>query len=246
MLIETKGIVIKDNNVGEQDRLITLLTEKLGVIRAFARGARSIKNKSVSATEPFSYSRMSIYCSADKFIIRDIEPLEVFFGLREDLDRLALAQYFAELSMELAPREENAKDYLRLILNCLHFLCNGEKPLRQIKSIFELRILSMAGYMPMLEACASCGKAESKEMYFDTQTGELFCSACSHSVNALSMSVVSAMRYIIYSDFNKLFSFVLSDIALRDLNTVSEQYLLAQTERNFKTLDFYKSIHMGE
>lgn len=242
MLVETKGIVIKENNVGEQDRLLTLLTEKLGVIRAFARGARSIKSKSLSATQLFCYSGMSIWCSADKYVIREIEPLEVFFNLRNDIEKVALAQYFAQLSDELAPHEESGKDYLRLMLNCLSFLCNDEKPAEQLKSIFELRILSMAGYMPNLEGCASCGRFESKEMYFDISTGELFCSECAHGGEKLNMSVVSAMRYIIYSEFNKLFSFALTDEAAARLNEVSENFLLYQTQRKYKTLDFYKSI----
>ena len=49
MLIQTKAIIIKENNVGETDRLVTMLTEKAGVIRAFARGARNVKSKALSA-----------------------------------------------------------------------------------------------------------------------------------------------------------------------------------------------------
>ena len=83
MLIQTKALVIKENNVGEQDRLVTLLTEKAGVIRAFARGARSVKSKSLSATRLFCYSSMTVWASADKYVIREAEPIEVFFELMQ-------------------------------------------------------------------------------------------------------------------------------------------------------------------
>lgn len=243
MLIQTKAIVIKENNVGETDRLVTLLTEKAGVIRAFARGARSVKSKALSATRLFCYSQMSIWASSDKYVIREAEPKEVFFGLRNDISKIALAQYFAQLLIELAPSEENADDYLKLILNCLHFLEKGAKPAAQLKSIFELRLLSMAGYMPALEACAKCGTFESKQMYFVPRTGELFCDNCHIGGVPLSISVVSAMRYIIYSDFKKVFSFELTDDALKELEKISESFLLEQTDKKFTTLDFYKLMN---
>ena len=197
MLIQTKAIVIKENNVGETDRLVTMLTEKAGVIRAFARGARNVKSKALSATRLFCYSEMSIWASSDKYVIREAQSIEVFFGLRGDMANIALASYFSQLLMELAPSEEDSAHYLRLMLNCLHFLEKGTKPAAQIKSIFELRLLSMAGYMPAIEACVGCGAFESARMYFDVQSGEVMCEKCHVGGVPLSISVVSAMRYII-------------------------------------------------
>ena len=185
---------------------------------------------------------MSIWASSDKYVIRDAAPIEVFFGLREDMTKIAVASYFSQLLLELAPSEENAADYLKLMLNCLHFLQTGAKPPAQLKSIFELRLLSMAGYMPAVEACAGCGKFESKQMYFLPQTGELFCEACHKRGTAVSISVVSAMRYILYSELKKAFSFELTDTALSALEAVSEQYVIAQTEKRFSTLEFYHTI----
>lgn len=243
MLIKTKAIVIKENNVGEQDRLVTLLTEKAGVIRAFARGARSVKSKSLSATRLFCYSSMSIWASADKYVIREAEPIEVFFELRDDIEKIALAQFFSQACMELAPQEERAEDYLKLVLNCLHFLAKGTRPQEQIKSIFELRILTLSGYMPALEGCAKCGAQETEQMCFDPCSGEIFCSECSSAGERISISVLSAMRYIVYSDFKKVFSFNLTDSALKELSALSEKFFLAQTARQYSTLDFYNTVH---
>ena len=234
--------MIKENNVGETDRLVTLLTEKAGVIRAFARGARNVKSKALSATRLFCYSDMSIWASADKYVIREAQSIEVFFGLRGDMTKIALASYFSQLMIELAPSEEHSADYLKLMLNCLYFLEKGTKPAAQLKSIFELRLLSMAGYMPALEACAGCGAFESKIMYFNPLDGELFCEHCHTGGTALSISVVSAMRYILYSDFQKVFSFELTDEALAALAAVSERYLLAQTGRGYSALEFYHTM----
>ena len=245
MLIQTKALVIKENNVGEQDRLVTLLTEKAGVIRAFARGARSVKSKSLSATRLFCYSSMTIWASADKYVIREAEPIEVFFELRDDIEKIALAQFFSQACMELAPQEERAEDYLKLTLNCLHFLAKGTRSQEQIKSIFELRILSLSGYMPSLEGCAKCGVQDANQMYFNTTLGEIYCSSCSTAGERISASVLSAMRYIVYSDFKKVFSFNLSDEALTELSRVSERFFLEQTARDYTTLSFYNTVHRG-
>ena len=57
------------------------------------------------------------------------------------------------------------------------------------------------------------------------------------------MGVVTAMRYICYSSDDKLFSFSLSNENYASLSAVTEKYLLAQTNKKYKTLDFYKSLY---
>ena len=79
-------------------------------------------------------------------------------------------------------------------------------------------------------------------MYFYAQSGTLQCENCHTGGMELSISVVSAMRYIIYSEFKKVFSFTLTDDALEELTRASERYLLAQVGRGFSTLEFYHSV----
>ena len=116
-LTTTKGLIIKEQKVGEADRLVTVLTEDLGLIRAFAPGALKIKSRNVSATSLLSYSELTIYQSRDTYKINEAKSIEIFFGLRNDIAALSLAGYFCELLMNLAPVFENAENYLRLTLN---------------------------------------------------------------------------------------------------------------------------------
>ena len=122
MRLTTEALIIRENNnIGEADRFVTALTRELGVVRASARGARNLKSRNASATQLLSYSRLSLYKGREKYIIDDAQPIQVFFDLRSDLEKLALAQYFCELAGLLAPQEEPAEDILRLMLNALHF-----------------------------------------------------------------------------------------------------------------------------
>ena len=244
MRMNTDGLIIKEHKTNGDDRLVTVLTRDYGVLRAFVRGAQRLKSRTQCGSQLFSYGTFSIYRGKDAYVIDEIQTKEIFFDLRNDIGKLALAQYFCELQYELAPQESDADAFLRLTLNCLHMLVKDKRPQLQLKAIAELRTLALAGYMPDLVACEGCGKFEDDVMYFGTYVGHLYCPECVGDVpcEELPLSVVSAMRYICYSQDEKLFSFTLGEENFPVLADVCEKYLLAQTNRKYKTLDFYKSI----
>lgn len=245
MILRTDGIVIREQNVGEQDRLITILTKEKGIIKGFVNGGRKPKNKNVAATGLLCYSDFSIEkTKRDAFVIKEATSKNVFFSLRENIISLSLAQYFAELTYELAPREEDSSEFLSLLLNAVFLISKGTKDLRLIKAVTELRMLSISGYMPSLVACATCSRYESERMYFDLNSGELFCEECNlnNSLQKLSLTTVSAMRHICFSEPQKIFSFTIPEEDLSDLSFVAEIYLRNITGRKYKTLDFYKMM----
>lgn len=245
MILRTDGIVIREQTTGEQDRLVTILTREKGIIKGFVNGGRNPKNKNVAATGLLCYSDFSIEkTKRDIFVVKEATAKEVFFSLRENIVTLSLAQYFAELTYELGPREENSSEFLSLLLNAIFLVTQGKKDMRLIKSVAELRMLSLSGYMPSLVACASCGNYESENMYFDMNSGELFCEECNlkNSLQKLSLTTVSAMRYICFSEPQKIFSFTIPEEDLSDLSFVTEIYLRNITMRKYKTLDFYKMM----
>ncbi len=245
MTFKTDGIVIREGATGEQDRIVTVLTRDKGVIKAFANGARNPKNKNVSSTGLLCYSDFLINKSQKGiYVIREATAKEVFFSLRSDIVRLSLAQYFAELTYELSPREEESGEYLSLLLNSVYLLTQGKKDLRQIKAVLEMRMMSMAGYMPGVVACASCGNFESETMFFSTFTGELFCENCKPLEKTVKapLCVVTAIRHICFSDASKIFSFTLPQDSMMLLSQISEKYLRNITARRYKTLDFFNMM----
>ena len=245
MTIRTDGIVIREQQTGEQDRLVTVLTREKGVIKAFVNGARSPKSKNVAATGLLCYSDFSIEkTKKDVYVIKEATAKEVFFSLRENIVALSLAQYFAELTYELAPREEDSSEFLSLLLNSVYLITQSKKDMRLIKAVTELRMISLSGYMPSLVACASCCQYESEKMYFDLNSGELFCEECNlkSSLQPLSLTTVSAMRHICFSESKKIFSFSIPEEDLSDLSFVTEIYLRNITGRKYKTLEFYKMM----
>ena len=128
MTFRTDGIVIREQMSGEQDRLVTVLTREKGVIKAFVNGARNPKSKNVAATGLLCYSDFSIEkTKKDVYVIKEATAKEVFFSLRENIINLSLAQYFAELTYELGPREEDSSEFLSLILNAVYLVAQNKK-----------------------------------------------------------------------------------------------------------------------
>lgn len=243
MTTTTKGLVIREQTIGESDRLVTLLTADWGLVRAFVRGAKQMKNRLASSTSLFAYSDFSLYRGRDAFTVDNATPIEVFFDLRKDIERLAIAQYFAQLAYELGEEEQPAPEMLSVLLNSLHLLCNSSKDIRIIKSAVELRLLSLGGYMPNILACANCATYETDIMYFDTLDGCIYCENCKKAGAIICpKNVITAIRFICLTEPKKIFSFSLSDENLNLLSDISEKYLLTRIQKKLPTLAFYKGI----
>ena len=247
MKTDTRGLVVSEKRVGDDDRLVTVLTEEKGILRAFVRQSKRAAGGRLSATRLFTYSRFSIFEGRDSYIIDDAQPIEVFFDLRKDIGRLSLAQYFCELSTALAPQGAEAGDFLRLVLNAMYFLCRGTRSQAVLKAAVEMRMMSLAGYQPDLVCCAECGCYEAEVMYFLPRQGKLLCEGCrgpgdGEPAYLLHGGALTALRHTIYAEFPKLFSFRLSPGAEREFAAASEGYVLETLQRGFQTLDFYRRM----
>ena len=242
--IKTKGIVLREVKTGESDRILTILTPALGVISASAKGSQRFKSKLFAATGLFCYSEFILFEGKTMYLVDEATPIEVFFDLRASVEGMSLAVYLAELMGTLAPEGESAQQQLRLLLNSLALICR-KRNLYQVKVVCELRALSQAGYMPDLVACQSCGGYEGEGFFFDLVQGGLLCADCAaragHRPN-LTDSQLAAMRHILYSEDEKVFSFTLSEPSLKHLSALSTQYVVQQLDHRFKSLDFLQSV----
>lgn len=240
-----KGIVIKETGYRESDRLIKILTSE-GLITAYAKAASNIKSKKFSSTAQFCYSDFLLFQGGDMYIVREASEKEVFFELRQDVEKLALALYFCELLDSVVPESSDTDEILRLFLNSLHFLCKSDKDIDLIKSVFELRLMCLIGFMPSVLECAGCGCIEMPGAYFDIYSAAVYCNSCCASYNKwgafLTASALSVIKHIVYSEFSKVFNFTASKDTLKAVSDITEKYAEARSERHFNTLAYYKSI----
>lgn len=246
MNLSTDGLIIKEQNIGENNRLVTVLTRSNGIIRAFVKNAGSLKSGKNAATRLLCYSRLNIFKGRESYIIDDAQSLEMFVQLRRDVVKMSLAEYFCELSLHFFPEEAPCEDGLRLILNSLFILSKGQRPNSLVKAAAEMRLMSICGYMPDLVCCNECKKYEDENMHFYPKSGILLCPQCLDKIKEYSINtglgVTAALRHSIYAPPEKLFSFSLSQSGEEIFERAAEEYLFSITERSFKTLEFYKMI----
>lgn len=244
--IVTPGIVLRETETRETDKILTVLTRDLGKIPVIAQGARRKSCRYAAAAQFLAYSELTLYHKGDWYYLNEGSSLELFEGLRSDLPLLALGSYFAELTEAAAGEEEPAAPLLSLLLNALYALDQLHKPQRLVKAAFELKLLCLAGYEPLADACAYCGTPDPEEPLLDVVQGVLRCCGCGEKGKGLSLPLcrdsLTALRHILYGDPKKLYSFTLSEDALRRLSDAAEAFAAAQLERSFRTLDFYKGI----
>ena len=242
MQIVERGLIIRETQYKEADVMLTVLTECAGKISVLARGAKRKSSKFSAAVQLLTYSEFTLYESAGRYTLNEAEPIELFYEIREDIVKLSLASYFAEVLDQAADEDTINPELLRLGLNSLYALSKTAIEKEKIKTVFELKIAQLAGYSPNVSNCGVCLR-ETDFSSLDVKNGSLLCKKCDTGYHLnIDASVVDAMRFILSEDIKKIFSFSINQKSMKLLSNVTEEYLHFHFDRSFKTGTFYKSL----
>lgn len=249
MYLTTKGLVLRVTDYNDRDALLTLLTPNHGKLTVKARALRKKNSPLIAPCQLLAYGDYTLFEYRGAYTVNEVASIELFSGLRRDLPRLSLGTYFAQVSELLSQEDLPNPELLSLTLNCLYALSRLGEPENKVKAVFELRAMCLAGFLPDLSGCAACGNPYAE--YFDISAGHLECGSCRNAGSAglrmpLNWDILQAMRYLTTCEARRLFAFSLGAENLNKLSGITESYLTAQLERGFSTLDFYKSLLMGE
>ena len=231
MRTTTMGLVLRATKTGEADRALLLLTPD-GLVSAMAKGALRLKSRLFSGTGLFCYSEFTLFEGKTMFVVDEAEVRQVFWGIHESVEHMALAMYFAELASTLSPTGQEAEAQLR-------------RALRLVKAVYELRAMTLAGFMPDLVACADCVKYEGGAFCFDARKGRLYCCECAAKRELecnLDPAALAAMRHIVFSGDDKLFSFSLAEHSTQLLGAVTGRWALYCVDRPLRSLDFLNTV----
>ncbi len=248
MFVKTKGIILRETDYQDRDKLLTVLTADHGKLTVKARGIKGTRNTMKAACQLMAFSELTLMEQKDRYILTEASSLELFSELQSDIELLSLGSYFLQVTEFAAQEEDPCPDILSLLLNSLYAL--GKLKLSQhfVKSVFEFRLACLLGFLPNLKGCSGCGRGD--PVYFSLHRGGLLCGKCGQLSQEgeirlpISQGTLSAMEYIATAPHGKVFSFRLSPQSLRQLGGITEAYLCSRLERGFYTLDFYKSLHI--
>lgn len=258
--ILVSGLVVRTTDYSERDRILSLYTDELGLITVMANGSRSLKSRSLVATELFCYSRFVLTKRADRYTVKEVELIESFFDLRTDVAKIALAGYACEVVAHVGTENMPEPDLLRLALNTLYAVAKEKAPMAQIKGAFEMRAAAILGFMPDLSVCSVCGE-EGEHVALDVMNGIVRCEDCRREQEEnpppvgeeeaahatilclLTSGARTALFYVLRAPLEKILSFRLEDDAdMESFSYAAETYLLNHLERSFKNLEFYKTL----
>lgn len=249
MLVKTDGIVIKDSFYSEKDKILTILTSEMGVIRAFAKGCRSSKSKNFSSAQFLHYSDFVFFNKKDTYVLNESYLKRSFLGLRNDLESLIIAQYICEVIIYLVKENIETSDILRLVLNSIYALTNKKFNKKIIKSVFELRLLSVLGYQPNFSECKFCKSSNLMLPYFFSPDSSLICEKCIKNINfvnrknyiKLNLSLLKALKYSIFSYPKSMFSFSLNEENLKTFSFIAQKCITEHIKKPLNTLKMYEN-----
>jgi len=133
-----EGLCIKASPLGENDRLITILTDDVGIFRLAAPGARRPKSSLASAS-PLNYLSMQIFGKRSLKSIRQIKIIKSYTGLGKNIETLAAAQAITELTFLLVGNNDKQQNYLSCVLAHLDRIYLYEVPKEE-----DIKMLSMS------------------------------------------------------------------------------------------------------
>lgn len=261
-LVNVKGIVVRSVDYGERDKILTVYTEELGLITVTANGSRSLRSRSLVATELFCYSHYVLTENKDRYHIKEIDLIESFFDLRTDIEKLTLAGYVCEVIAHVGTENMSDPPLLRLTLNTLFAIAKEKAPRAIIKGAFEMRAAAILGFEPDLAVCEHCGE-EGERVVLDVMNGAVTCERCREEIADTAAEEVydpmhptisalltdparAALFFVMRSPLEKLLSFKLEDEAdIDSFSYAAEIYLINHLETSFKSLAFYKQLLKG-
>lgn len=252
MLVTVEGIVIGSRVIGDNNCFIDILTDEYGIIEATAHGVKKLTSKNAGACSLFSYSKFCLAKKNGRYTLNSSEPKFSFYGISSDIEYLALAAYFSEVMKYTVSPEQEASGFRRFMAVTLFELDKKRIPIELIKAVFELRIASMLGFTPDLRACHECICYESEQMYFDFRSCCIFCGDCSSESTEISADIAELsgdmlymMRYIVFSELDRIYRRYPEGLNIGALSEITEKYLLNSLDRGFRSLDYYKSVKLN-
>ena len=157
MYLTTTALVLREVEYKDSDKLLTVLTPEQGKLTLSARGVRKKKDATAAACQVLTWAEFTLSQRQGRWQVKEAVTQRAFRGVREDLDKLALGSYFAQVTETLCEEEQPEPELLALTLNALHALDEMSVSLTQVKTAFEWKAMALAGYEPMVGECGVCG-----------------------------------------------------------------------------------------
>lgn len=249
-VIETEAIVLKQFDLGEADKIITFYTKDEGKIRAVAKKARNSKNNKISAIVlPYCYNKIKVYKSKSLDRINNVESIHRFESLRNNLEKMAYAAYFAEMVEKVGMEYHPNPELFNLLLQTFYkMIRSSTEELAKINIIFKLLFLKYIGVQPRINYCYECGKKYKtlQRQFFNVKEGGLLCKNCAKNkdgeLKRLRQNEVDLIKKIYRSENGALDELQVDIKILNRLDELINEFIIYHLDFSLKSSDFLQII----
>lgn len=255
--IRDEGLVLRTRDLGEADKVVTLLTRQRGKIQAVARGARRARSGLLPIAQLFAYGQYLVFINRSLHNLSQGQLVHPFRRLHEDLTAMAYAAYVAELADVSLPEEEPYADAFAATLAALELLEKGEHRPQLIINWYQLKMSIILGYQPEMAVCTICRQpllttptVGGATLYFDIQEGGCLCPACANGrlkARPLGLAVYKSLCYLLSTSAWQLADLRLNSNDEACIDDLLTCYIEHRLERHIHSGDFLRSLqHMQQ
>lgn len=191
------AVVLRHADWGEADQLLTLYTREQGMVRALAKGARKMTSRKGGHLQPFTQITVQLAKGRDLLIVTQVETVNAFLPLHDNLEKLSYASYVVELLLRFSYEEEGGNPAIfRLLIETLDRIEKEAEAWLAVR-YYEMRLLDAVGFRPQMFECANCGREIlAEDQYFSFTAGGVICPRCGQGLPNLAKISVETLKYL--------------------------------------------------
>jgi DNA repair protein RecO (recombination protein O) len=243
--LKVEAVILRHTDYGEADRLLTIYTREQGKLRAIAKGVRKMQSRKAGHLEPFTQVALMLAQGHDLWIVTQAEAVEAFQPLRENLDKLGYAGYAVELLDRFTYEEGQNWQLYQLLIETLGRLAKEEDTFVAVH-YYEMRLLDLLGFRPLLFECAVCGREiKAEDQYFSAERGGVLCPDCGLIVNEVRQVSMDALRYMRHFQRSTYRDAKRADPGgdtRQEVEALLNYYLTYLLERNLNAPEFIRQV----
>ena len=248
---KTEAIVLRTMDLGEADRVLTVLTPRLGKLRVIAKGVRRPRSRIGGGLQPFSDVQLVLAVGRTFDVVTSSSLEDPHLGLRNDLHSTAAAWYLVELADRFCEGAADSHEAFRLLAQGLSALDAGDDVAREVVARwFELALLEAMGFRPELARCLECGAAiEPEGNLYSAAGGGVVCPGCRHAAHAgraISPDALKILRHLQRSPLVGVLRLRLEAGLHREVERLLHASVSAVLERELRSRDFLEEVAARE
>lgn len=245
-LYATDGIVLSRFELGEADRVLTMLTPELGKIRVIAKGVRRPTSRLGGSLEPFAELHVNLARGRTFDVVTGVAVGRAFLRLRDRLESAATAWYLAELA-DRSLEERHAAEPLYLLLRHAYELLEAGMAPNRVARWYEMRLADELGMRPEVDRCVECDRMlEAGEAFrWVPPLGGVLCERCpgpSAGRTGLNLEALKLLKAYQRLDVEALASLRVPIAVEREVEAALRDFVRVALEREARSLAFLDEV----